>query len=829
MSGGMDLQRHDGGGPPGGVGRTAHPAPVAEDQLGGTVPVREYVEAIVRYAWLVVLVTVLAIGIAAYRTNREPARYQATASVRLIDARPAIAGNLADTWNERTMGGWTDPIRTQIEVLKSRAVVEAVVERSGYRLKSATPELSMDHIVAADVPRRARPDTIALVFRGEVYEASADSERARARYGELVEVAGVQFAVERRPPLQEAVLTTVALEAAIAEVSAGLVISPREYTSVIDIAFSGYDPHVATRVANAAAIVFEQTSTTTTQQQSARRRQFITEQLRVTDSLLAISENQLTAFREQLGRRIPAQVDAGQAGLAETRRRRSEMQNELQVYRQLLEQLAAAGGVQRIYGVLNSPELRQNPGLAQLTSDLLRYAAQRDSLTTGVVARTARHPEVQRLDTLLAATRQQLAAAVQGHESVLRARLGLLDAELARGSTDLALLPGAEVGEARLAREVETVRRLSDRLREELQAARIAEAVEIGQVQIIDLAPYGYGPLGRGTRRKLLFGALLGLTVGSFAALGMDRLNTTIRHRDEVERALGLPELATIPQLAPTETRPGRLALRRLRGQERTEVVPAGLVAPLGSISSYGAESYRKLMANLIFTPNADYLKTLVLTSPLASEGKTTTATHLAIAFAQHGRRVLLVDADLRRGRLHQMFRVDRSPGLTEIIIGDETIEGAVRQTSNPNLSLLPSGAPPHNPLEFLGSDRMQAFMDRCAELFDMVIIDTAPVLLAADTVALASKARGVLLVLRVGATQRASARHAKQQLEAVGARVIGAVLNDADSHLGSYVRYSTYYTYQYVADTGGEPGGGDTPRVSSAAPDGARTARGGG
>lgn len=212
------------------------------------------------------------------------------------------------------------------------------------------------------------------------------------------------------------------------------------------------------------------------------------------------------------------------------------------------------------------------------------------------------------------------------------------------------------------------------------------------------------------------------------------------------------------------------------------------------TISHPGAsasEAYRTLRTNLIFSQSARAHRTLVVTSASPSEGKTTTAVNLAIAFAQQGVRVLLVDCDLRRPRIDQIFGIACEPGLFALAVEEERTEVVIRETEVEGLFVLPAGVVPPNPGELLGGAAMRRLLDRLSDAYDLVILDTPPVLLAGDASILAAGADGVLFVVRAGETDREAARAALQQLGTVGARIVGAILNDPD---GEVPRYTGYY-----------------------------------
>jgi capsular exopolysaccharide synthesis family protein len=185
-----------------------------------------------------------------------------------------------------------------------------------------------------------------------------------------------------------------------------------------------------------------------------------------------------------------------------------------------------------------------------------------------------------------------------------------------------------------------------------------------------------------------------------------------------------------------------------------------------------------------------------VITSAGPKEGKSTTAANLAVAFAQQGQRVVLVDCDLRRPRVHTLFDVSQNPGLTNLLLGDATLDQVVRPTRVPGLSVITSGPLPPNPVELLGSQQMRDVLERIES--DLVVLDTPPMLVASDAAVLARAADGVLMVVRAGTTQRGALQESAQQLASIGARLVGTVLNDPDAEVAKYASYYQYYFNNY-------------------------------
>ncbi|HEX6533925.1 MAG TPA: polysaccharide biosynthesis tyrosine autokinase [Gemmatimonadaceae bacterium] len=792
---------------------------------------RQILAMLRRRMWLVIAATVLSVAGAAYLAVTSNPIYQANAVVQLTDSRRALTGGLVDPTAERPTLS-SDPILSEIAVLTSRAVVGKVVDSIPtlrIRAKGFSSRLLSGFVVidpAAD--SAGQLPTLTLAFGANAVTVTAPGgARASAPYGSPMEIGGMRFAVASRPRAEGGTLSVIPVEDAAARLAASIKAKPRPNTNIVDVSYASTDPLRAQHVLNMLVRVFEAASVEDAAQEARLRRQFVESQLKQNDSVLTAARQMLSDFRSrQRSYSTREKFTAQRSDLSGIESQQATLDAQRRLYASVLRQLqngSGRDGLQQIGALLSAEGASASPIVMDQYVSLQRLQNTRDSLTTGRWASSQTNPDVQRVDELMSTARSRLQRTVEQIVATLDDRRTSLGQLKARNSAELVQIPATDAEEARLVEREEAFRKIGDQLRDELQRTRLAEAATVGQVQVIDLATRPRLPIGTSMTRKMLYGLLLGLFLGTGAALVTEHLNSSIRGRDDLETVLQLPGLAVIPKFS-TGGRKRRLSRHGARralngggkgngggsgggggggGGQSPDHVPAEEILSDALVSvrdarSVSAEAYRTLRTKLLFSRAISSLKTIVVTSPFAQDGKSTVAANLAVTFAQHGLRVLLIDCDLRRPTQHEVFQLPCEPGLTELLTGDGLVAGTGRRTSVEGLSLITAGTLPGDPAELVGSTRFRDVLTRLQESFDVIVIDSPPVLPVADASILASLADGVLLVVRAGQTNRRAAQLAVQQLQEVEARILGAVLNDPKSQVPGYDQYgyASYYGY---------------------------------
>jgi tyrosine-protein kinase Etk/Wzc len=342
----------------------------------------------------------------------------------------------------------------------------------------------------------------------------------------------------------------------------------------------------------------------------------------------------------------------------------------------------------------------------------------------------------------------------------------------------------------RLKRSKEVYENTYNILLEKMEEERMKSAVSGTGINVVDVATMPVKPIPKNQNRFYVLGLVIGLGLGLGLAFFIEFNDTTLKSNEDIEKHLSLPVLGTIPHIARKEgadSAKGRSSqsTRRLFDFEGDDSVIT--------------ESYRSLRTNLTFVSPDKPLKTVLVTSAGPGEGKSLTAANLATAYAQMGKKVLLIDTDLRRPVQHHIFGEKREPGFSDLFIDDTPdYDRIIKKTTKPNLSLITAGIFTPNPAELLGSYKMEKLIAYFSSTYDITFFDTPPIVAVTDSTLLGTKMDGLLMVIKSHHTDREIALWAVNSLRKVGVRLLGSVFNDIDltQRYSGYGYYKYYYHY---------------------------------
>jgi polysaccharide biosynthesis transport protein len=561
---------------------------------------------------------------------------------------------------------------------------------------------------------------------------------------------------------------------------ANLTVTPVRNSRLVEIEFASPHPNVAADVANGLAKAYIEQNLefkfTASKDASDWLGQRLAEQRKTVDE----SERALQRYREQsdavsLEERQNIVVQKlADLNAAVTRAKTERIQKEA-AYAQIKAVQNDAASLDTI------PAILSNQFIQQQKTELAELQRQQAQLSEKL---GQRHPDMVKAKLAVqnaeARIHGEIAKVVQSlqndYQTALSQEQSLMRALDQQKQDALALnRKGIEYGA--LQRDAASNRQIFESLLQRTKETGISGELKVSNIRIVDAAEVPQAP---STPDKPL-NALLAILGGSISGIGLafffEYCDNRIKSPSEIKSHLGLPFIGMIPKMTAAE----------------------GATSPLldkGATPNF-AEALRTVRTNVLFSSTAEGGQSLVVTSSGPGEGKTVVSSNLAMALAQTGQRVLLIDADMRRPRVHQVFGERQEPGLSNVLVGDTKTADAVRATSCPTLWVLPAGHLPPNPAELLGSKRFEEFIDTLKQHFAFVVIDTPPIMAVSDSAIVAHMADGVLFVIGSEMTSRNVAKTAVESLVNANGHMIGAVLNRVDLTHNAYY-YSQYYRREY-------------------------------
>ncbi|HCI53582.1 MAG TPA: hypothetical protein DE312_09770 [Gallionella sp.] len=638
---------------------------------------------------------------------------------------------------------------TQVEMLKSRALMEAVVDK----LKLTTHPLF-------NAPVKSSFIHSALVSLGIGSDSGVAKDEKKVRKNTATALAGM-----------------VAIE-------------PSRTSQMITISVISADREMAAIIANAVAETYIELDLDAKYKMTQKATSWMNVRLVALKDNLDKSERALQEYREQhniieakgldLGG-ATSQLGSSLGSLTEARMVRAQAQTNV-------EQVRRAKGSE-----LAHPIIQRNPQVASMMSAVADHERKVSELANRY---GSQHPKLLDAQAELKQTRENLrlkvAEAVAGLEreyEVARANEAALAGAVAQAKQAIQGSNRKEFELTSLEREVKTNRELYDMFMGQLKGTSAVGDMQTVVARVVDpaiVSDYAVKP-----KKKIVIGSafILSLLLGIGIAFLLERLDTSVRSAEDAERKLGLPMLAAVPLLDLTAGQSAGLHYRD---------------AP----KSLFAEAIKTIRTGILLSGIDHPKKTLVVTSSVPGEGKSTVAINLALAHAQT-KRVLLIDADMRRPSVAKVLGLDNThPGLSMLVLGMQTIDKCVYKIEGSTLEVLTAGSIPPNPLELLLSEKFKELLAKLSETYDTIIIDSPPVKLVSDAVILSSMATGVVFVLRADATPFQLARIAIRSLQRGGASMFGVVLNQAnfknEEYYGGYGKYNYHAYYGEDADKAG-------------------------
>lgn len=769
-------------------GLTEPTAPWSPEGTGG-FDWRRYVTGLWRHKWIVVVLASLGVaaGVVAYRATSPLYMVESTVWVQSTaqrgdDPAPIRSGELLSSY------AW-------IDLLRSFAVLDPVVEELGLFV---TPRVPADSTLVRElrIDDAARSGEFSLEVdaagREMVLRDWRGAEVDRAPVGAAIgSPAGLRWTppVAQLTPGRRASFMVTRPRDVSRQLASDLDIRMDPQQNFMRIVMRGTDPIHDTRVVNAVTERFVSVAAQLKRAKLDEMTEILSEQLTYAQENLEGAEFALQNFQVQTIS-LPSQPSTPVApGLQQTtdpvfqsffnmKLEEEELRRDELALRTAVAQGEQQGRVP-VESLEMIPRVRES---SDVMSALSLANEKRAELRALSLRYTDEHPSVVELrEDLTSLESETIPALLSNVLDEVRGRQAAVGGFVDQAAQELRQIPPRAIEEARLERARASAENLFRDLQQRFESARLGAVSTIPDVQVLDRAIAPERPQTDPRPRLFLMATLAGLGLGVAGALLRDRLDRRVRYPDQVTRELGLPILGTIPHLK------GRNGRMNTDSQERV------------------VESFRDLRLAVTYAHAGSAPLALTITSPGAGDGKTFCTTNLALAFAEMGKRTLVIDGDVRRGTVHAVFPMDRKPGLTDYLAGQASLEDIVRESEHASLWLLPSGSRFRDGPELLGSPTMGVLLQELGDRFDVILIDSAPLGAAVDPFILSTLSGSMLLVLRNGVTDREIASARLTTADRLPIHVLGAVLNDVPP--GGLYRYYSYLPGYGVSDEGTSSG----------------------
>ncbi len=593
-------------------------------------------------------------------------------------------------------------------------------------------------------------------------------------------------------------LTQAQRVAQVHRVKGRLTVLPIGKSNLFKVAFDSFDPKLSASVVNTTVSEYMRLDRLRRLDSTSGAKKFLKAEIAAIQAKLESSERDLTDF-------------ARKNNIVDVEEKDNIMVQRLSdLNAQLTEITSARVAAEASWSQASSgsglnilPEVLENPLIDQLK--LTQSELQGEYLKLSKIYKSE-YPKLKQLKAQLDDTNEglnreisRIAGGIKSSYEQLLNRERLITGKVEEQKEALLVIKDKSVQYNIIKREWESNRQLYAGLLDTMKEVGVSGGMEPNNIAVIDLAKVPNSPYKPNLVLNATLAGILGLIVGLGIAFLLSFLDNAVRTPEDIENVAGLPSLG----LVPLESKATRKRRKKQVTVSEVDVI-SRYQGMLEFKSHYErksniAEAFRSIRTSLMFSSPSGLPKVIQITSTIPGEGKTTLASNLALVLADNGAKVLLVDADLRKHRLHKVFGVPSSPGLSEAIISGVDRDFSINVPID-NLYLLPAGTTPPNPAELIGSQGMSKFIERAREGYDHVVIDSAPLLGLADSVVLSTKVDGIVYAVNSGLVNKDNLREGVKRLRRVHAPLLGAILNNVDMSSEEYGYYGEYY-YSYQGE----------------------------
>ena len=709
----------------------------------------DYLRVLSKRRWMAGLAFLAVFAYGAVSTLKKTPIYEATAQV-LIEKEVRRATSLNTVLDDQQSYYDDDFYPTQFKILQSRRLAWRAIEALGMN-RSAD---------AGD----ARPA-----------QSASDSGLVSRTMTSIAQAIGAPKRIEP-PPADE----TSTQSQEIGAFLSGLTVAPVRNTRLVDVTYMSPDPVIAERAANAVVDQYIKQSLDFRLAASKEANTYLSEQLEEQRKKVEQSETALQQYKEThdavaLDDKENTVVTKLADLSARVTRATSDRMEKEGIYKSLL---AVKDDRDKLEGTTAIVSNRTIQDLKAQLRDLRKNRADQ-AQKVGPMMLQGIDTQIKTIETTLYAEEDKVVEAIKNDYLTAKATEESLASALAEQNRQTLSLNRKGIEYAALQREAASNRTLYDNLLQRAKETGVSSEFKGSNIQVVDRAEIPREPVLPRRSRDLFIAFLQGVVLALVLAFGFEYLDSRIKTPDELKTYLGLPFLGLVPAVSAKDL------------QAETPLINSG------NVPASFSEAIRAVRTSVIFSSADEGARTVVITSTAPSEGKTLISSNLAVGLAQAGQRTLIIDGDMRRPRLHEVFGRQQEPGLSNVLVGTSPLHDALAMTSIPNLYVLSAGHLPPNPAELLGSTRYLELIEELRQVFDWILIDAPPVMAVTDAAIISHTSTGVVFVVGAEMTSRRNAVAAVEQLQQARAKFIGAVLNRVNLERHSYY-YSPYYRKDY-------------------------------
>jgi succinoglycan biosynthesis transport protein ExoP len=704
---------------------------------------RDYIDVVLRRKWIVIsclAITVVTVAIASLLMSRI---YKAEATIEIAPDNPKIT-TFQDVVELDTQHQQTDSFyETQYKLIESRSLAQEVISALKLDLH---PEFASEEKNSGFISF-VKDKIDGILSAGEKKPDPKEIERER---------------LAKKEELVDAFLDRLKVE-------------PDKRSRLVQISFESSYPELSAKVANTLADKYIGWSVERKLSATKAARQFLQKQLVEVKAKLERAEEDLNAFAKSAD--IVTPVDDENFNL--TYKQLADLNDALssaetaKLKKEALYREVEAGNYSYI------PQVISDRAIQDLNEEYTKLKAEYDNMS---VLFGHNYPEIKqlaaqlgRLDSDIKGRTNAIAESIKTDYQAASRRENILRERTEEQKAMVAGLNDKTVQYRILEREVETNKSIYESLLQRLKETEVTSGIRASNIQVVDYASIPILPYKPKIALNMVLAVLMGLLGGIFLAFVFEHFDSSIRDEEELKRRFSLPFLGAIPLAGDNELK----ELERVVFESPKSIV---------------SEAFRVIRTSILYSSSESPPRTLLVTSTQPFEGKTTSASNLALSFTQSELKVIIVDADLRRPRLHEIFVSNgNSSGLSTYLVGKKDLSGVINRTSMDGLDVIYSGPIPPNPAELLGSKKMRELIEGLLERYDQVILDAPPVTGFADSRLLSSAVDGVMLVTSIGITQRQTLSASIGDILNVKGRIIGVIVNRIESRRSKYV-YEYYH-----------------------------------